>query len=197
MQIAIVTIAFLVLAFGLRPVRWNGAYLSKETTSTINGLFIALVFLSHFSRYSIYMSNYVGQRLGQLIVVMFLFYSGYGCMVQYMAKGRAYLQTFPKKRMLSTLVNFDIAVAVFVVVGLLLGKSFSIKQVALSFVCWDSVGNSNWYIFAILLCYLAFWLVFDKLPSKVRKFNGGGADTANYLDCSCDRPFSRKRALVV
>ena len=172
MQIAIVTIAFFVLAFGLRPVRWNEAYLSKETTSTINGLFIALVFLSHFSQYSTYMSNYVGQRLGQLIVVMFLFYSGYGCMVQYMAKGRAYLQTFPKKRVLSTLVNFGIAVAIFVVVGLLLGKSFSIKQVALSFVCWDSVGNSNWYIFAILLCYLAFWLVFDKPPSKVRKFNG-------------------------
>ena len=174
MQIAIVSIAFLVLAFGLRPVRWNGAYLSKETTSTINGLFITLVFLSHFSQYSTYMSNYVARWLGQLIVVMFLFYSGYGCMVQYKAKGRSYLQTFPKKRVLSTLVNFDIAVAIFVVVGLLLGKSFSIKQVALSFVCWDSVGNSNWYIFAILLCYLAFWLVFDKLPSKVRKFNGGG-----------------------
>ena len=174
MQIAIVITTLLILAFGLRPVRWNEAYLGKEATSTINGLFIALVFLSHFSQYSIYMSNYVARWLGQLIVVMFLFYSGYGCMVQYMAKGRAYLQTFPKKRVISTLVNFDIAVAIFVVVGLLLGKSFSIKQVALSFVCWDSVGNSNWYIFAILLCYLAFWFVFDKYTTKVSKFNGGG-----------------------
>ena len=174
MQIALIISVLLVLAIGLRPIRWNDAYLDKETTSTINGLFIILVFLSHFSQYSSYMFNYIWQWLGQLVVVMFLFYSGYGCTAQYMTKGYSYLRTFPKKRILSTLVNFDIAVAIFVVVGLLLGKSFTLKQIAFSFVCWDSVGNSNWYIFAIVLCYSALWIVFAGVGAKVRKFDGGG-----------------------
>ena len=175
MQIAISAIVLFVLSYGCRPVRWNKAYISKETTSTINGLFIILVFLSHFSQYAICVHNYVGQYLGLLVVVMFLFYSGYGCAAQYMAKGSAYMSAFPKKRILTTIVNFDIAVAIFVVVGLFLGKSLTVKQVASSFVCWDSVGNSNWYIFAIILCYSAFWLVFTKIAPKVCKSDGGGA----------------------
>ena len=28
------------------------------------------------------------------------------------------------------------------------------------FLCWESVGNSNWYIFAILICYIIVYLVF-------------------------------------
>lgn len=174
MQIVFGILLLAILLFRARPVRWNAAYINKTSTQTINGLFIWLVFLSHFAQYSPYLRNYVGQYLGQLIVVMFLFYSGYGCMIQYMAKGSDYLRHFPKKRILTTLVNFDIAVAMFVIIGLLLGKPFTLNQVALSFVCWDSVGNSNWYIFAIVLCYTAFWFSFRKSALKVNEFRGGG-----------------------
>lgn len=177
MQIIFGILLLALLLYRAKPARWNAAYINKDSTQVINGLFIWLVFLAHFAQYSPYVRNYVGQHLGQLIVVMFLFYSGYGCMMQYKAKGTDYLRNFHKRRILTTLVNFDVAVLLFVVVGLLLGKSYSLKQVALSFVCWDSVGNSNWYIFAIILCYAAFWLSFNKIAPKVNEFcawGGGG-----------------------
>ena len=158
MQIVIVLAALAIIATSIKFVSWNKSYIDKGMTSTINGFFITLVFLSHFSQYTTWGRNYIGYLLGQLIVVMFLFYSGYGCAMQYMSKGEAYLKTFLKKRVLLTLLNFDIAVTVFIVVGLLIGKSFSARQIVFSFVCWDSVGNSNWYIFAIILCYIAFYL---------------------------------------
>lgn len=42
---------------------------------------------------------------GQLIVVMFLFYSGYGVMESVRSKGTAYIKSIPFKRVLSTLVT--------------------------------------------------------------------------------------------
>ena len=147
-----------------RLVGRNEAYLDKVTTSTVNGFFICVVFLVHFAQYcSDYYPNSVSHLIRQLVVVSFLFYSGYGCAIQYRSKGRDYLTTFPRKRILTTLVNFDIAVCMFIIVGLLLGKSFSLRQISLSFIGWDAVGNSSWYIFAILLCYAAFWASFKVL----------------------------------
>ena len=161
------------MQIGISWVKWNDGYLDKGTTAVVNGLFIVLVFLSHFAQYAPeYIVNYIGRYLEQLIVVMFLFYSGYGCAVQYLKKGQDYLRSFPRKRILATLVNFDVAVLAFLVVGLLLGKVFTVKQVLLSFVCWESLGNSNWYIFAIMLCYATFWAVFSTVKTKY--LAGGG-----------------------
>lgn len=175
MQIAFVVLLLLLFFAKSRPTRWNSAYIGKETTSTINGLFIWLVFISHFMSYlPSSVNNLVGNTLGQLVVVMFLFYSGYGCAAQYLSKGESYLRSFPTKRILTTLINFDIAVCAFVVVALLLGKSITMRQVLLSFVCWDSVGNSNWYIFVIILCYTLFWLSAGVVKRKVDVIYGGG-----------------------
>ena len=61
---------------------------------------------------------------GQLIVVMFLFFSGYGVMTAVRNKGEAYVRAMPRHRILSVLLSFDIAVACFALVGLLLGKTY-------------------------------------------------------------------------
>lgn len=58
------------------------------------------------------------------------------------------------------------AVIAFLVVGLLLGREFVLKQVVLSMAGWESLGNSNWYIFAIIVCYATFWLVFSLFRGK-------------------------------
>lgn len=168
MQTIFLILFAIILICGIRPVKWNKAYLDKATTNTVNGFFIALVFLTHFSQYvqNPAFHNFIGDYLGQLVVVPFLFYSGYGCYVQYVRKGAEYLNAFPIKRVLATLVNFDIAVCVFVFINLVLGVSPDIKTILLSFVCWESVGNSNWYILAIILSYLSFWLSFKVLGTR-------------------------------
>ena len=64
-------------------------YLSKDATNAIKGIWILFVFLRHANQY-VHNSGYVYSSLGdrlflimdglllQLIVVMFLFFSGYG-----------------------------------------------------------------------------------------------------------------------
>lgn len=147
-------------------------YLAIDRCNAIKGLFIALVFISHINQYitkSGYVSKNIGDELyftitsaiGQLMVVMFLFFSGFGIMESFKHKGATYVKTMPQKRILMTLMNFDIAVLFFIVLNLFLGKSMTIKQAFLSFMAWDSVGNSSWYIFCILLCYLLSYIVLN------------------------------------
>ena len=152
-------------------------YLGKEQGNAVKGVFIMLVFLGHAIA-DIKQCGFVPEvwvdktaydiwrGMGQLVVAMFLFYSGFGVMRSLMNKGEAYLDTYPKSRLLTTLVNFDIAVCVFVLLALILGRKVAYSQVFPSFIGWDSVGNSNWYIFIILCCYFVFYLVFKMVGAR-------------------------------
>ncbi len=150
----------------------NNDYLSVENTQAIKGIFILLVFFSHFNSYvtftwsldSIYQSTV--SWFGQTMVTLFLFYSGYGVMESINKKGLPYIKSIPVKRVLSTLFKFDCAVIIFWIIGALFGNTFSPKTVALSLIGWDSLGNSNWYIFVVLLLYLFTFVSFRFLPQK-------------------------------
>lgn len=153
-------------------------YLSFDTTNSIKGVFIALVFISHITPY-ILDSSYVFDNsfvnklflfirlyIGQWIVAMFLFYSGYGIMYSIQKKGYNYIASLPRKRILTTLVNFDIAVALFATVSLFTSNNYTIKEYLLSFIGWEAIGNSNWYIFVIILCYIITYLSFYNYKGK-------------------------------
>ncbi len=141
----------------------NTDFLSKKTCAVVNGIFIIMVFFAHAWQYiapalghwTIFDNLYasvIGWS-GQYIVVPFLLFSGYGVTTSIMEKGNAYARKIPSARILPTLINFDIAVCIFIVVNLILGFRPSLAQCLLSLSGWDSVGNSNWYIFCILWCY--------------------------------------------
>ena len=140
--------------------------LSREVTDSVKGVFIWLVFLSHFSSYATYSStlDLAGQRisslLGQLVVACFLFYSGYGVCEAIGKKGSDYIRAMPINRIAKTLLHFVLAVLLFLLVKIGLGETFSIKTVLLSFIGWESLGNSNWYIFVILALYIITWFSF-------------------------------------
>ena len=63
-----------------------------------------------------------------------------------------YLQKFPK-RIFKVWLQFAVAVCLFLILNLFMGKVYSIPTILLSFTAWQSVGNSNWYILAILVLY--------------------------------------------
>lgn len=171
-QLLLLAVLIASLLHRSKVVDWNQCYLDKSTTATINGFFICLVFMTHFSQYSSYMYNVVAM-LRQYIVASFLFYSGYGCCAQFIKKGPQYLKAFPVQRILPVFVNFNIAVFSFLLLGLFLGHEFTFKQLVLSSIGWDSLGNSNWYIFVIILCYGAFWLSFSLICWIERMFGVG------------------------
>ncbi len=156
----------IVLLFVLLTVSWGGwtlrkepieEYISPSQTSAINGIFVMFVFLRHFKQY-IELGRYdayfkaCDSWLGQLIVTTFLFYSGYGIMYSIMHKDN-YVRTIPK-RALKLLIRFDVAIILFLIVGLIIGKHYPLQRILLSFTGWKSVGNSNWYIFVVLCLYV-------------------------------------------
>lgn len=150
-------------------------YLDRSICDSVKGIFILTVFFSHIMPYlkrqDVFLADPITHYLGvgismmaQLIVVMFLFYSGYGIMFSILKKGDAYVSAMPRARLWRTLLNFMVAVTLFLILQtIVLGKSYSIQHILLSFIGWESVGNSNWYIFVILLCYGITWLIFSKL----------------------------------
>lgn len=177
--------ALAVVCFlSLRPVKngLNASYMSIENTTCVKGAFVLMVFLSHINNYftqsEAYTSSplnsayiFVQSHLGQAIVVMFLFYSGYGVAQSIAKKGDSYVRSMPRRRVLKTLVNFDIAVAVFLFVDLAIGtlSDYSISRIFLSFTGWQSIGNSNWYIFAILILYLITYVSFSLFRENFKK----------------------------
>lgn len=180
MLLALLLVVFALCLYGIRLnlKGINGDYLSRDCTNSIKGIFILLIVISHAQQY-IRPGGYAYDRAGdslflfcyylldQLVVVMFLFYSGYGVGEAFKHKGSSYVQAIPRHRILGTLVNFDIAVLVYIALSLLLGLPITFKQSLLSFTGWEGVGNSNWYIFVILLCYLVTYIVL-RLPITKR-----------------------------
>ena len=172
----------LVVSFVNIQVRRGGFfsdYLEIKQCNAIKGVFILLVFLWHvltsikdcgfsFDRKIDWAAQAFHLEMGQLVVAMFFFYSGYGVMKSLLVKGEAYLNSYPKRRLLTTLLNFDIAVCCFILLATIIGKRFSVSQIILSLIGWESVGNSCWYIFVILCCFLAFYLVFKLVGARFK-----------------------------
>ena len=141
-------------------------YISPKSTSSINGLFTILIFLSHSVQYidlsGVLDAPYVTLKsnLGQMVVVTFLFYSGYGIMESIKKKGIDYVKSIPTKRFLKVLRNMAIAVTMFLILNLILGIKYDIKRILLAYTGWTSIGNSNWYIFAVLILYVITFISF-------------------------------------
>ena len=163
--IAILLLYFARVRYNLRM--FNDDYIGNDAIQPIKGLFILFVFASHFILYinpqGCLDSSYMAVRrvLGQMIVVPFLFYSGYGVTVQILNKRMDYLKSFLKKRIVRTILLFDLAVVSYVVLRwIVFGTNFSAERIFLCCLGWLSAGNSNWYIFSIVILYFLTYICF-------------------------------------
>lgn len=174
MVIFLLALAVLCL-IGIRLSGKNGFedYMSPAKTGSMKGIFVIIVVLSHLRQYVTLDATALNKPftsfmvfLGQLMVVMFLFYSGYGVLLG-ISKKEGYVKTIPTKRTLKVLLHYDIAILIFYFVGLALGKNYSIKKLLLSFIGLDAVGNSVWFIFVILILYLLTFVAFIFVKKKI------------------------------
>lgn len=147
-------------------------FLSRTTTLSVNGIFILIVFYSHFANdyYTVElakdgMMHSVKMFLGQLMVTSFLFYSGYGVFRQLEARA-GYARKILTNRMPKVWLHYAFAVVLYVAVQLLRGNTYSPVQYILAFVGWQGIGNSDWYIFTILALYLITWFSFTLLDNN-------------------------------
>lgn len=160
---------FVTACIGARisgPGKFNTDYLSKQCTTAVNGIFVVLVVFSHYSQYAGFDSAidmpYLALRahLGQMAVAPFLFYSGYGMMESIKRKGSAYVNKVPSK-FWKLLLRMWIAILLYLALAFVLGIEYPTKDILLAFTLWTAVGNSNWYIFAVLGLYILIYISFS------------------------------------
>lgn len=138
--------------------------LTIDRTTMINGFFVGIVFFSHFNSYvttnnsfdNIYYSFF---KIGQLMVTTFLFYSGYGIYESIKSKEK-YIDNFFKTRIFKLYVSVCAAIVLYIILNFIIGKSYDIKTIALSTIGFSSIGNSNWFIFAMFCMYFSILFSF-------------------------------------
>lgn len=177
-MILFVFLILLLAAYGAEfsGAGFHGDYLDRDRIQPMKGIFLLLVFASHFVQYvslkGVWDGPYfeVRRYLGQMVVVPFLFFSGYGIGLSVEARGRDYVRRLPRHRILKVLLQFDLAVVLFLILRYCLGSTYGLRRIVLTLAGWEGIGNSNWYIFAILWLYIASYLSFllfsrKKLPA--------------------------------
>lgn len=148
-------------------------FLDKRSTTTMNGVFAILIFLSHSTQYMSLPNNYLDKLYlsfqnfhNQWVVTTFLAFSGFGVMTKIMTEGKRYVNSLPTKRIIKTLLNYDIAVIIYLLVDFILNIKYSFLEIIGSFIGLTSVGNSNWYIFTILIMYTLSFLAAKFFKNK-------------------------------
>lgn len=148
-------------------------FMSPKNTKALKGLFVLLVILQHLSEYkpalnglSSNIYNKFQFYFGQNIVALFLFLSGFGIASRILSGGGVYLRTFPQKRIAKVLIDFEVAVFLYLVMNILLRRHYPISKILLSCVGWEQIGNSNWYIFVTLVMYILIYVIFSIIRNQ-------------------------------
>lgn len=153
----------------------NADYLGKDQANAIKGFFILFLTIGHImyalAKYDLYplalgdkLERMIHWSVGQLDVVMFLFFSGYGVAesIRKDSDGkRGYLRFFPKKRVLKTYINYAVGISIFLLFSPLTGKIVQWDKIHeyYLFLAEGQLGAPTWYIFIIIVCYILTWVV--------------------------------------
>ena len=144
--------------YNIKITSYNKDYLSVQQTENLKGIFILLVLFHHLNIFAgvgdIY--NFFSNA-GFIAVGGFLFISGYGLMYQFEHKGRAYVKSFPKRRLFVVLMP---AVVMSVIYFLIKWKmyGYSLSAMKDDFFRGSSVISNGWYVTAIIYFYMMFYI---------------------------------------
>lgn len=160
MDLLILLLLLLTLYGAKISIGGHEGYIGRGQTDSIKGIFAVIILFSHMRNYlpepgahdMIYYA--VLDSIGQLMVVMFMLYSGYGVMESLKRDRQKYVSTFLTHRLLKVWIMFAIAVFLFLLLDLALGMNYEARKYALCWIGWESIGNSNWFVFDILVLYL-------------------------------------------
>ncbi len=139
--------------------RFNKDYCGLDQATAIKGIFAFLIFFSHASTYIQFSGHWsdtyflkIMGYIGQSVVALFFFYSGYG-----INESRIKKPEYGKKltkRILFLLITLDIAVFFQLLTTTLLGIRFPITNYIFCWIGYKDIGNSNWFVFVLLSLYL-------------------------------------------
>ena len=86
--------------------------------------------------------------MGQLVVVTFLFFSGFGITEQLKAREKYAINI--AENIFRVWIHYIMTLGLYFVMNYAVGYEYNLKSYVLSLFALERIGNSNWYIFAIL-----------------------------------------------
>ena len=174
-MIATLIILLALCLWKIRFSHFHEDYCGKDPTTAIKGILAVIILLSHIRGYIALEPTPANNLfklfflyLDQSMVALYFFYSGYGIRESLKRKS-GYADNFFKNRFLKTLLHFDLAVLLFVIAALFIKVDFfshepyTLKNYLLCWTGWESIGNSNWFMFVILSLYLISFVAM-KIP---------------------------------
>lgn len=160
----LVLIFLIVTVLNIRVVMQKNAFnddcLSLKSCNSYRGIFAFVVILHHISQRvsgGYLLSDFT--RVGYLAVSVFFFLSGYGLLKKHLTDDN-YSHGFLQKRLPAILIPYIIMTMIYWVSYAVLGDVKSI-----GFLWYDFIKNGNlivwfsWYVVAIVLFYLAFYIL--------------------------------------
>ena len=110
--------------------------------------------------------GFIFQPLGYLMVAVFFFISGYGVMYSYETKGQKYIKSFPIKRILPFYCICCFWILVYGLFHYLMGEKLNIESVIQSFIFGGTIVVNGWYLQAILILYILYYIVLNFINKK-------------------------------
>ena len=146
-------------------------FLSKDNFICLKGLFALAVIASHIRSSLVSMNDTViGQMLtvlGYLSVAMFFFFSGYGIAHQYKCKGELYIKKFPRNRLLDIYLKYLLVILIYFLYNIILSSPMKINRIITSFLFGGTIAINGWYLQAIIVSYVAFYLIVSFVKPKL------------------------------
>jgi uncharacterized membrane protein len=135
-------------------------YIDLKNTFSVKGIFVWMIFFSHYNQYfkreNLYTYKIILSCLGQKIVSMFLFYSGYGIYESIKKKGNKYSKSLLTKSLI-LFIKSELIILIFALRNIIYKKEITLKKYILTAFFYSSIGNSNWFAYTLLhLCIFIF-----------------------------------------
>lgn len=144
-------------------------YLDLKNSNYIKGIFVWMIILYHYRTYhrtnKEYIYNIILNYVGQKMVSLFLFYSGFGINQSIKIKGIIYVKTLPKKGTI-IFIKSQIIILMYLLTNLILGIKTNLNNYFLSVIFKSHIGNSNWFAFSIISFYYYSYISFIFLQNK-------------------------------
>lgn len=160
-------------------------YLGVNESKSMKGIFALVVVLHHLAILSV-QRNYlvvVFLYVGNLAVGVFFFYSGYGLMNSLQNKDK-YLNNFILKRLPNILIPFWMGNLIYLLFSIIIYKqSYNLSNLLLLLSGFTLINAHTWYIIAILIFYISFYLSFKYFETKKAILCVAFSNVIYYLIC--------------
>lgn len=139
-------------------------YLSINDTKSIKGILVCMVLISHLhGRVGLFSQSLLGtafSAFGNLAVSSFFFLSAFGLYESYTRKGKSYITHFFPNKILPYYGMCCVTIAMYLVRDLLLTGTTHWPTFFQSFLFGKTIVDLGWYLQALLVLYVIFFLVF-------------------------------------